>query len=445
MKQLLMIFFVSYSLTANCQLGWEDFYSEQDFRTILRNARSSKERIYALGLLGNKRPSDSIMREIYAIVDTSDDNELRASALWWNAIFNQNDTMGIIKLLKFADQTQLTPFRIAARLLFADYFLHDDLQRSLYYAKSADSLLSRISKDKDSLRIEVCRRIAHAYVHKGESVNVARYLLPIRNYAERAEDEHIRMQAVEVLADIYAEGDRRRGIPWHKILHANFKNRNLAQKYAGQTYNLAVNYSQLYVRDSLPDYKAQAIHYFNELDKLIDSLQVYNWFIYWVLNGKFDIGLLTAEDLINLVDNNYNSHYHFSASQSRNLKLKVYYATGQFDSLKAYIQKIPKSEYYDIWLKDYYLKKGDFIKAIKTLHPLRKYYESQHSKSRLQSVYNDLVKAYAGEGNYKLAYEYKLKSLRIKDTLDKLESKEEIAALEMQNEMELQRATFDDE
>src|SRR6187397_1977045 len=129
MKQLLMIFFVSYSLTANCQLGWEYLYSEQDFRTILRNARSSKERIYAVGLLGNKRPSDSIMREIYAIVDTSDDNELRASALWWNAIFNQNDTMGIIKLLKFADQTQFKPFRIAARLLFADYFLHDDLQR----------------------------------------------------------------------------------------------------------------------------------------------------------------------------------------------------------------------------------------------------------------------------------------------------------------------------
>src|SRR4030095_10977144 len=63
----------------------------------------------------------------------------------------------------------------------------------------------------------------------------------------------------------------------------------------------------------------------------------------------------------------------------------------------------------------------------------------------LQWLYNDFTKAYFGIKDYKLAYEYKLKALQIKDSLDKMESKEQVASMEMQKQIELQQASFDDE
>jgi len=125
--------------------------------------------------------------------------------------------------------------------------------------------------------------------------------------------------------------------------------------------------------------------------------------------------------------------------------LKIYLATNQLDSLQVYISKIPDSGYHDFWMKDYYLKKGDFDKAIPILKQFQEDAEPHHDIATLQWLYNDLVKAYVGKKDYKLAYEYKLRSLQIKDTIDKLESKEQIASLEMQKQIELQRASFDDE
>jgi len=444
-----MILAVFLSLAAKCQLGWEDFYSEKDFRQMFQQARNPKEKIYALGLLASKGLSkDSIIKEIYAVADKADEKQLKATALWWDALLNDNDTTRIIKLLQFAEQAQLVPFQIAANLLLADHYIHDMSGSPIVCARTAESLLQNLQgskKQTDSLRIEVFRRIAHAYVHKGDAINTARYLLPLRNYAERSKAEETRAQAMEVLSDMYFEGDKSRGIQWAKKLHEYFKKTIQVQKYTGQTYNLALTYSWLYVDDSVPDYKTKAIYYFKELDKLIDSLNVAGGFLYWVLFLKFDIGLLDGEEVIALVDNNYNSHYQFSPPENRNLKLKIYFATGQFDSLKTYISKIPKSPFYDFWMKDYYLKKGDFEKAIPILKSFQENAEPKHSFSDLQWIYNDLVKAYVGKRDYKLAYEYKLKALQTKDSLDKLKGKEQVASMEMQKQVELQQAAFDDE
>ena len=453
MKKFLMILCVLSGLAAKCQLGWEDFYSEKDFRIMFQQAKNSKERIFALGLLGRKGLlKDSIMREINAIADKGDDKKLKASALWWDAKLYDDDTTKMIKLFQFAEQTQLIPFQVAANLQLADYYIHHGSGRSLYYAKAADSLLERLhgtTKERDSLKIDVFRRIAHAYIHNDDAVNIARYLLPLRNYAERNTDEHIRLQAVEVLADLYGEGygdeDKKRSIPWNNLLYDHYKKTNQVQKSTGQTFALASIHSQLYLNDSIPEYKIQAIRFFKELDGLVDSLQVYGSFIGWMLRWKVDLGLVNGEEAIKLVRNDYNSHYQFSAQQKLELKLQIYLASNQFDSLKVYISKVSSPGVRSYWLKEYYLKKGDFDKAIPVLIDFQESSERNQRVGNLEWIYDDLVKAYVGKKDYKLAYEYKLKSLQIKDTLDKLASKEEIASMEMQKQIELQRAAFDDE
>jgi signal transduction histidine kinase len=156
--------------------------------------------------------------------------------------------------------------------------------------------------------------------------------------------------------------------------------------------------------------------------------------------------MLSGRDVIKLLDNNYNSHYIFSPQQRRDLKLEIYYATNQLDSLKVYISEIPKSEfYYSFWMTNYYLKKEDFDNAIPILKKIQEGAEPYYAIATLDMVYNDLVKAYVGKKDYKLAYEYKLKSLQIKDTLDKLASKEQVSSMEMQKQIELRQAAFDDE
>ena len=461
MKRFLMILLMLSSLAAKCQLGWEDFYSEKDFRAMLHQAKNPKEKMYALGLLTRKGLSlDSIIREINLITARTNDKSLKASALWWESKLHEDDTTRMLQLFQFSEQNQLETFKIAAYFLLADYYIHHSQRRSLYYAMRADSLLEKMherTKETDSLKIEALRCIAHAYIHRRDGVNAARYILPLRNYAERNNDEHTRTHAMEVLADMYSEGDYKRSIPWIKMLRDYFKKTGEAHKYTGMTWNLAGIYSALYetgvaeiapgihISDSIADLKVQAIKYFKELDRLIDSLGAYGSYLYWLLRAKFKIELLSGEEVIGLVDNSYNSHYHFTPIESRNLKLDIYLTTGQFDSLEVYISKIPESEFKSIWLKDYYLKKRDFDKAIPILKKFLEDAESRHSIGTLQWVYPDLVKAYVGLKDYKPAYEYKLKSLQIKDTLDKLEGKEEIASLEMQKQIELQQAAFDDE
>src|SRR4026209_1059401 len=103
MKRLLTIVFVLMSLTVKSQLGWEDFYSEKDFRAMLRQARNPREKMYALGLLTRKGlSSDSIMKEINAIADKANDKELKALALWWDAMLNGEDTTRMNKLFQCA-------------------------------------------------------------------------------------------------------------------------------------------------------------------------------------------------------------------------------------------------------------------------------------------------------------------------------------------------------
>jgi len=154
MKELLMILFGLSSLAAQCQLGWEEFYTVKDFRVMLQQAKNPKEKIYALGLLGRKGLStDSIMREIYAIVDRTNDKKLKSSALWWDAMLHDDDTTRMIKLFQFAEQTQLAAFQIAADLLLADYYIHHSIDQSLSYAKAADSLFEKVF-DSNSLHLK---------------------------------------------------------------------------------------------------------------------------------------------------------------------------------------------------------------------------------------------------------------------------------------------------
>ena len=246
MKKIATIFFLVLSIKAKSQLGWEEFYSESYFRIMLQQAKNQNEKINALGFLGKKGlPSDSIMKEIFAIADRANEKELKALALLWGARIHDDDTTRMHKLFQFAVQKQLIPYQITADLLLAEYYIHKGrARRSLFFAIAADSLLENLQgtkRERDSLKINVYRAIAHAYIYIGDAINTAKYLLSLRNYAESDKDEPIKMQAVEAIEDMYAENEeKKKSLLWSKMEHEYFKRTGQYQKYLGQTYDLAL-------------------------------------------------------------------------------------------------------------------------------------------------------------------------------------------------------------
>ena len=143
MKKIATIFFLVLSIKAKSQLRWEEFYSESYFRIMLQQAKNQNEKINALGFLGKRGlPSDSIMKEIFAIADRTNEKELKALALLWGARIHDDDTTRMHKLFQFAVQKQLIPYQITADLLLAEYYLHKGrARRSLFFAIAAASLL----------------------------------------------------------------------------------------------------------------------------------------------------------------------------------------------------------------------------------------------------------------------------------------------------------------
>ena len=451
MRKLVLILSLFSTLTTKAQLDWEGFYSDKNLTTILQQAKSPKERIYALGLLASKTSAvDSIIQEIYSIAEKTGDQRLKASAFWWDAKRHDGDTVKVMKLFQFAQQNDLVNFRIAADVLMADYHTHHLLDIALQYANDANSLLEgwKTSKqEKDSIKIDVYRRLAHIYVHKRDWINVARYLLQLRNYAELDENEGIRMQAVGVLSDMYSESIDKKAISWSISLREYFRKTNQMNKYLGMTWGLGALYSELYLQDSIADYRLQAGHYFKEVDRLVDSLQAYGHFLYWGLHKRLDAGLISNEQAIHLIDNNYNGHIRFSLRESVELKSKAYLGLNELDSARIYISKFAQfdSAYSNILMKDYFFKKKDYDNALTILKGWQENSERKHLVGNLQWIYEDLSKAYEGKKDFRLAYEYKLRSLRIKDSLEKRNGKDEIASMELQKQVELQQVAFKDE
>jgi signal transduction histidine kinase len=448
MKRLLLVLFALSALTAQCQLGWEDFFSEDHFRNVYQQAKNPKEKILALGLLAKKGlPKDSITKEIYAVANKTNKKELKAMALWWDAKLHGNDTTRMIKLSQFAEQNQLLTYKIAAELMLADFYLYKSVQRSLSYGLTADSLVRKMkggTKETDSLTIEICHRIAHAYIHNEDAINTAKYLLPLWNYAKRNSDESTRIHAVDVLSSMYREDDLKKSIRWGKILYDYFKKTDQPQKLLSVIADLGGRYASLYMEDSIPEHKSQSIYYFKQFDRLQDSLKAHGEFLYWVIYFKMYTGMLSGDEAIRLIDNNYNGYHRFSPDEISELKIEAYWRSKQFDSLKAYIDRIPNTGYRDPWMINYYLAKEDYAKAVPILRKSLNNTEPGNFP-RLKWLYDELVKVYVGIKDYQLAYEYKLKSLSIKDSLEKQKSKEEIASMEMQKQIELQQAAFDDE
>ena len=421
------------------------YYSEKQLRTELSNARTPFEKISALGKLGGFGYGDSVMKEIYAIAKKSGDKRLMAEAMRWDSrLENSDDTTKTMNFLKFSEEQQLAEYHIAALLGMSDYHIHHSRKRALYYATKADSVLKStrtVPAEIDSLKIEVCRRFAHLYIHRLEGLNSARYLLELRHYGERAKTDALKMHALDILVDLYSEIDdtvqQRKSIPWNLILYDYYRKNWEGNKLLGLVHNLASLYTNLREKDS-------ANFYFNELQRTADSLQVYGPFLLWQLEQKSRLGLISPQQTIRMIDNNLDNRWILSPWDRVVQKVRIYTDSHQFDSAASYLSQLKKIDInaYQLWLKLYYLQKKDYKNAIPLLEKEEK--EIQADKWLL-AVYKDLIDGHKSLGDYKKAFEYQLKYNNLKDSLDQLRSVKEVVSMEMEKQIDLQRAAFDEE
>jgi signal transduction histidine kinase len=397
----------------------------------------------ALGILTRKGFNrDSIAKDIYKIAEKQNDKNLKAAAIWWDAMIHYGDTVTIMKLLQFATEQNLPTYQIAANLAMADYHIHHKLELSNYYATKADSILNSAHKEylnKDSLRIEILHRFSHFFIHRGQGLNTARYLVQLRNYGEREETDALKIQALEKLIGMYLEWDTaqgRKSIPWNKSLYDHFKKTGQPNKVLSCAYILGMMYSKLSMNDS-------AARYYGEMDKLSDSLQAYGEFLYWSLQMRMYNHLLSVEQAVDLIDSDFNNHWPLSLPDKVMAKVQAYFFNDRFDSAFLYISKLKKVNpgYYKLLLPEFYIKIKDYKKAL----PLLKENEKDVQGSDLQDIYKKLSEAYNNQENYQLAYEYLLKYNKITDSLDNLAAEAEIISLEMQKEVELQQASFNEQ
>jgi signal transduction histidine kinase len=443
MKKLLLFFLIVSAHGTEAQnLA---YYSEKQLRTELSNAKTPFEKISALGKLGVFGYGDSVIEEIYAIAKKSENKRLMAEAMRWDwRLGNSDDTTKTMNFLRFSEEQQLGEYQIAALLGMSDYHIHHNRNRSLYYATKADSVLKStrtVPVEMDSLKIEVCRRFAHLYIHKLEGLNSARYLLELRNYGERAKTDALKMHALDILVDLYSEIDdtvqQRKSIPWNMILYDYYRKNREGNKLLSLVGNLASVYTSLREKDS-------ANFYFNQSQRMADSLQVYGPFLLWQFEQKSGLGLISLQQAIRMIDNNFDNRWILSPRDRVVQKIRIYTDSHQMDSAASYLSKLKKIDInaYQLWLKLYYLQKKDYKNAIPLLEKEEK---EIRADKWLLAVYKDLIDGHKSLGDYKKAFEYQLRYNNLKDSLDQLRSVKEVVSMEMEKQIELQRAAFDDE
>jgi signal transduction histidine kinase len=450
MRKLLTSFLLLLALSAKTQIGYEDFYSEKDLLTNLQQAKTLMVKLDATGCLAvhyKKLYKDSIgnvyLKKVYAIAENSENAELMARALWWDNYYDEGVEKAT-KHLTYAEQHNLRQEEISAHLALSDIYIHKDLSLAEQNALSAQNLLNSWRKDtleKDSMLLEVSYRLAHAYIHKKDGVKTFRYMLVFRDYAEQKKNPALRIQAIMDLGWLYFEweGQEEKASPWLKEAYAYFKSTGQYNMMLSLAVTLANQYSKI-------NDKEQAKKYFGEADKLQDSLNAFSFSQLDLLWSKQGIGLISAKQFIQALDNDFNGHLYLPAALKADQKAQFYVeVTQQFDSAWKYIT-MAKNLGSDtkVILIFYYEKRKDYGKLIPALLELS---ESKEKGNLAEAswLYEKLGHAYNEQKEYKAAYKYLNKADILRDSLDKLRSEGELANMEMQKQQELQEAALNEQ
>ena len=452
MRKIATIFFLVLCTRANSQVGFEEYYSEKILLTNLQKAKSVAEQLDAAGMLAvnYKRVfKDSLasiyLTQAYRVAENSKDQKLIARAIWWDNRY-ESDTLKSIKLLQIGLQNNFTEEKIVAHMELSDYYIHGSLLLAEKNALGAKNLLDNWKTDsvaKDSLKLEVYNRLVHAYVHKKDGVNTSRYLLPLLDYARQDKNESLQIQAIGIIAQMYGEwdGQKKRATEWTIKWYEYFKKRNKKNELIPAAWILA---ARLYQDGN----KEQAAPYFNEAEKLMDSLKVYGRFQGYIASHKLGAGLINIKEYIHLFDTDFGGHLHFPEDEKNLEKTEGYlYYSNSIDSFNHYFLQYKtmkgnsldsKNERYFNLLLMYHRKNKHYDDLIKLANELLATGVKEDNNTKQLRAYNNLYEAYKGKKNYKEAHGYFIKLYNLENTIEDLMGKDEVANMEMQKQMEIQ-------
>ena len=458
MKKIAIVFFVFISLSANSQVGYEQYYAEKQLLTILQQAKTSWDKLEAYGMLAvhySQENKDSLagvyLDKVKAIAADGKDVKLKARSLWWDNYYKY-DTAKAQRYIDWATSNNLIEDRIVGYVVLTSINIHIDLkvaEQNILTAKALWEGWKKDSASKDSLKIELFKQLAHVYVHKKDGVKTVSYLLPLQDYANQNRNLSIKESALNGLADMYSEwaGQYKKATEWIVKIYELCKKLKNPNKTLSALYGLATQYS--YINDTV-----KARYYFAETEKLRDSIGAYGISMQWFYDAKYYAGLINLEEYIRLIDNNFNNHYFMSPLQKAGTKLSLFGNKEKLDSVKHYLDLYKTLAGDSAARKDmnyrssqimYYVKTKQYNLAIPLLAEARKEPDIRENLSSTMEVCKLQAEAYAGLHDYNTAYTFLNQAYEFKDSLEKLSGKEEVSLMEMQKQQELQTAAYNDE
>ena len=445
-----------FTYTAKAQVFYPTFYPEKELLSSYRLAKTSSEQMDGAGVLAlhyRSKFQDSLasvyLHLMYRIANEADDQKLLAKALWWDAQVcacgAQDETRQAIAkangLLHFAMKKHLYPEAITAKLLLSDINIYKGLKYSEQYALDAKQLLDEWNIDstkKDSLKLEVYYRLAHVYIHKKEGEKAAQNLLEQQNYAQQNENEALKIQAINNLAQLYWEwpGQEENARQWTTTLYDYYKKSGQKNRLFIVAYILAEVHLTM-------NNTARAKQYVHEAEQLQEDLHIYTSYMYWLALKKRSLGLLTDTSFMRLLDNHFNNRLFLPDALVDLHKADIYMTLGHLGVAGHYFSKAKKDKmdalgscfgFLDDLPAEYYLQSKDYTNAIKAFGILKKKAEEQGNRDKFLHALMGLSKAYEGQGDYKTANAFSDRYYEIRDSLNNLNYNAKVAFLEVQKE-----------
>jgi signal transduction histidine kinase len=458
MKKIIVIVSFFSSLTAMAQRDREQFYSEKQLLAILQQARTSEDQLEAYGLLAKHYDNtfkDSLakvyLEKLKAVFANTKNIKLKARGLWWDNYYAA-DTTKAQRYIDWATKNNLVEDKITGYVELTRVTIHINLvlaEQNILTAKKLWDEWKADSISKDSLKLEVLQQLAHVYIHKRDGIRAVNYILPLQDYANQERNLALKELALDFIVNMYFEwpGQSKKALEWTNKLYEIHKRSKDPNKILYSTVGLAIQYCN--TGDT-----ARALIHCKEAERLWDSIGAYSIALQYYHYSKYNAGLASLKELVQLVETNFGGRLTLSPLRKTALKLGAYLEVRNLDSVKHFLavykrlagdSVASKDPDYNYALVQYYMATKQFDLAIPMLKESKEKEEKKHNMTDVLSLEEYLADAYAGINDYKQAYQFLKRAYTLKDSLEKLSGKEEVSLIQMQKQEELQTATYNEE
>jgi signal transduction histidine kinase len=454
MKKFNLIFCLFISIISKSQIGFEEYYTTRQLTNLLQHATTEKDKLEAYALLavhfktsGKDSMARAYMDKTRSVTGENSAPKIKARLLWWENYY-KGDTNKARKYIVYAHSNKLFEEEISGYVEIARHYIHINLDKAEQHILIAKKLLDEWKVDsvtKDSIKLQVFKQLSHVFIHKKDGIKIVNYLLPLQDYAKQDRNLMLKEEALIGLFEMYNEwpGQNKKGIQWLDQLYQLYKSVNNPNKRLYAAFSL-------FAQSVITGDSTKARLYDKETGRLWDSIGNYGGSIVWYYETKHYAKLITTKEYVELIDTDFKGRYKRPPGDNMMSKIWLYLEMKNFDSTRNYInaykKQIGDADVNFNFAEAYYFKESkQFSLAIPLFLKLKARYKEVADLSQIQWLDKLLAESYAGNANYKSAYEMLDSAYKLKDSLETLEAKGEVSLIEMQKQIELQQAAFEDE